>query len=323
MKLNFLYPNIEKDMDMINHELKQAIISAEAETTTASALHLLEAGGKRIRPLFVCLTARLTEKPDQSKMKYAAVAVELIHMASIVHDDVVDNASLRRGRETIKSRWGNHIAMYTGDYLFAKSLDYMTNIKEIEAHEMLASVTVELATGEIEQLKSKYDVTQSIRTYLRRIKRKTALLIAVSCGLGAVISGQDAATTNKLYQFGYYVGMAFQIQDDVLDFVGSQKELGKPAGEDLRQGNITLPVFMAMASEPTFKTKLQQLSSESSADFIAECISIVKASKAAEQADEIADRYLEKATAILETLPRSTARKSLKQIVSSLEKRKS
>lgn len=244
MKLNFLYANMQKDIDSVEKELKKALSGAAADTTSAAALHLLEAGGKRIRPMFVCLSARLAANADFNAVKNASVAIELIHMASIVHDDVVDDADLRRGRETIKSKWGNHIAMYTGDFLFAKSLEYMTEIKDVAAHKMLSHVTVELSTGEIEQLKDKYNFDQSVRNYLRRIKRKTALLIAASCGLGGVVSGQSEADYQKLYRFGYYVGMAFQITDDVLDFVGTEKELGKPAGEDLRQGNVTLPVFL-------------------------------------------------------------------------------
>lgn len=134
----------------------------------------------------------------------------------------------------------------------------MTEIKDVAAHKMLSHVTVELSTGEIEQLKDKYNFDQSVRNYLRRIKRKTALLIAASCGLGGVVSGQSEADYQKLYRFGYYVGMAFQITDDVLDFVGTEKELGKPAGEDLRQGNVTLPVFFAM-EDPFLKNASARL----------------------------------------------------------------
>lgn len=172
MKLNFLYPNMQKDIDLIEKELKKALTGAAAETTSDAALHLLEAGGKRIRPMFICLSARLSPNADFEAVKNAGVAIELIHMASIVHDDVVDDADLRRGRETIKSKWGNHIAMYTGDFLFAKSLEYMTEIKDVAAHKMLSHVTVELSTGEIEQLKDKYNFDQSVRNYLRRIKEK-------------------------------------------------------------------------------------------------------------------------------------------------------
>ncbi|CCQ21464.1 Heptaprenyl diphosphate synthase component 2 [Listeria monocytogenes] len=183
MKLNFLYANMQKDIDSVEKELKKALSGAAADTTSAAALHLLEAGGKRIRPMFVCLSARLAANADFNAVKNASVAIELIHMASIVHDDVVDDADLRRGRETIKSKWGNHIAMYTGDFLFAKSLEYMTEIKDVAAHKMLSHVTVELSTGEIEQLKDKYNFDQSVRNYLRRIKRKTALLIAARVAL--------------------------------------------------------------------------------------------------------------------------------------------
>lgn len=247
MKFNFLYPVVQKDIEAIEVELKQAVSNADAETTSASALHLLEAGGKRIRPMFVCLTARLGEPKDFSLVRDAAVAIELIHMASIVHDDVVDDAELRRGRQTIKAIWGNHIAMYTGDFLFAKSLEYMTKIDNIKAHQMLSAVTVELAVGEIEQIKDKFNFNQSVRSYLRRIKRKTALLIAASSGLGGILADLPDKMDDQLYLFGYYVGMAFQITDDILDFMGTERVLGKPAGEDLRQGNITLPVFFCDA----------------------------------------------------------------------------
>ncbi|MBC2019286.1 heptaprenyl diphosphate synthase component II [Listeria seeligeri] len=319
MKLNFLYANMQKDIDIVEKELKKALSGAAAETTSDAALHLLEAGGKRIRPMFVCLSARLVPTADFEMVRDASVAIELIHMASIVHDDVVDDADLRRGRETIKSKWGNHIAMYTGDFLFAKSLEYMTEIKDVAAHKMLSNVTVELSTGEIEQLKDKYNFDQSVRNYLRRIKRKTALLIAASCGLGGIVSGQSESDYEKLYRFGYYVGMAFQITDDVLDFVGTEKELGKPAGEDLRQGNVTLPVFFAM-EDPFLKKRISQVTEETEAEEIAALVAEVKKT-GAKKAEDVATAYLKKALATLDSLPQVPELKPLKQIVRVLDKR--
>ncbi|EUJ38419.1 heptaprenyl diphosphate synthase, component II [Listeria weihenstephanensis FSL R9-0317] len=129
MKLNFLYSNIQADVAAIEEELRVAVKSEQAPLIEEAALELLAAGGKRVRPIFVCLTARLGQF-EWNQVEQAAVAVELIHMASIVHDDVVDDADMRRGRPTIKSKWGNHVAMYTGDFLFAKSLEYMTKNSE-------------------------------------------------------------------------------------------------------------------------------------------------------------------------------------------------
>lgn len=320
MKLNFLYSNIQADVAAIEEELRRAVASEQAPLIEEAALQLLDAGGKRIRPIFVCLTARLGQF-EWNQVEQAAVAVELIHMASIVHDDVVDDADVRRGRPTIKSKWGNHVAMYTGDFLFAKSLEYMTKILNPEAHQVLSNVTVELAVGEIEQLRAKYNFDQNVRTYLRRIKRKTALLIAASCQLGGIVAQLDPKMHRKLFLFGYYVGMSFQITDDILDFTGSEKSLGKPAGDDLRQGNITLPVFFAMEDE-AFRVKLGEITEQTSKDEMQTYIAAIKASGAIKKSEAIAESYLQKAIAILEEFPPSKELKPLKQIVQFLDKRK-
>ncbi|MBC1400629.1 heptaprenyl diphosphate synthase component II [Listeria booriae] len=320
MKLNFLYSNIQADVAAIEEELRLAVKSEQAPLVEEAALQLLNAGGKRIRPIFVCLTARLGNF-QWNQVEQAAVAVELIHMASIVHDDVVDDADVRRGLPTIKSKWGNHVAMYTGDFLFAKSLEYMTKIANLEAHQVLSKVTVELAVGEIEQLRAKYDFEQNVRTYLRRIKRKTALLIAASCELGGIVAQLDPKLHRKLFLFGYYVGMSFQITDDVLDFTGSEKTLGKPAGEDLRQGNVTLPVFFAMEDE-AFRAKLHQISETTTKEEMTPFIEAIKVSGAIAKSEAIAETYLQKAIGILDEFPPSKELKPLKQIVQFLDKRK-
>lgn len=186
---------------------------------------------------------------DINIIKNVAVALELLHSATLVHDDVIDDAQIRRGKPTIKAKWDNRIAMYTGDYILARSLELMTKIENPLAHKILSHTIVEVCIGEIEQIKDKYRFNQNLRDYFRRIKRKTALLIAASCQLGAIAAGVDEEIHKKLFRFGYFVGMSFQITDDVLDFTGTEKELGKPAGGDLLQGNITLPVLFAMKDE--------------------------------------------------------------------------
>src|SRR5699024_8215056 len=192
---------------------------------------------------------------DLEQIKTVAVSLELIHMATLVHDDVVDQSELRRGEPTIMKLYGNRIAMYTGDYILARALEEITKIKNPHIHKLLSKTLVEVCVGEIEQIRFKYDWNQNLRDYLRRIKRKTALLIASSCKLGALAGGLTLKQAHYLYQYGYNIGMSFQIIDDVLDITLTPETLGKPTGNDLIQGHVTLPVLYAMESEQ-FTTKL-------------------------------------------------------------------
>lgn len=307
------------DLDMIEQALEETIQSEHPVLKEAS-MHLLQAGGKRIRPVFVLLSAKFGDY-NIEVIKNVAVALELIHTASLVHDDVIDNAELRRGAETIKAKWDNRIAMYTGDYIFARAVELMTKINKPEAHKLLSKTMVELCIGEIEQIKDKYNWEQNLRTYFRRIKRKTALLIAVSCQLGAVAAEAPDYIQRRLYQYGYYVGMAFQITDDILDFTGTQKQLGKPAGSDLMQGNITLPVLYALRD--------QSLRNEIIANFdihdsekSKQIISLLKNSGGIEYSKEISDRYLQKALHALKELPNCKEKTALYNVAKYIGKRK-
>jgi heptaprenyl diphosphate synthase len=243
-------------------------------------------------------------------------------MASLVHDDVIDDADLRRGRPTIKSKWDNRFAMYSGDYIFAKSLELMTNVENPVAHQILSNTIVELTIGEIEQIKDKYRFEQNLRDYLLRIKRKTALLIAASCQLGAIAAGVEEEVHRKLARFGYFVGMSFQITDDVLDFTGTEKELGKPAGGDLLQGNITLPVLFAMKDEK-LRSEIIKVHENIDSDEMTRIIELIKNSNAIEKSLEFSDRYLDKALEVLDELPNNKAKKTLREIALYIGKRKS
>ncbi len=242
-------------------------------------------------------------------------------MASLVHDDVIDDAELRRGKPTVKAKWDNRIAMYTGDYILACSLEYMTKIDHYLAHKILADTMVEVCIGEIKQIQDKYRYNQNLRDYLRRIKRKTAILIAASCQLGAIAGGTEEDIHKKLYKFGYYVGMSYQITDDILDFTASEKELGKPAGGDLLQGNITLPVLYAM-QDPEIETMIKRINEHTSKDEMKEIILKIKSSGAIEKSNEISQRYLKKALSMLEQLPNNRVRKSLTDVANFIGKRK-
>jgi heptaprenyl diphosphate synthase len=319
MKLNRIYSFLKTDIDQIEMELESAIES-DSRLLNQASLHLLQAGGKRIRPVFVLLSAKFGDYNIHS-VKNVAVALELIHMASLVHDDVIDDAELRRGKPTIKAQWDNRIAMYTGDYIFARGLEYMTHLKHPEAHQILSHTIVELCKGEIAQIKDKYRYDQDLRDYLLRIKRKTALLIAVSCQLGAISSGAPEDVHRRLFRFGYNVGMSFQITDDILDLTASEEELGKPAGSDLWQGNITLPILYAM-EDPVLRADIEKVSEETSPEEMKIVISSILDSDAIERSHRVSRMYLDKALRDLESLPHNRVKKTLKNVANFIGKRK-
>ncbi|WLR60284.1 heptaprenyl diphosphate synthase component II [Guptibacillus hwajinpoensis] len=321
MKLKTIYASLKKDLSFIESELEQTVDAHHPVLRDASN-HLLKAGGKRIRPVFVLLSGKFGDY-NLPLMKNVAVALELIHMASLVHDDVIDDAEMRRGAKTIKAKWDNRVAMYTGDYIFARAIELVTELKEPAANTILSTAILEMSIGEIEQIRDQFNWNQNVRDYFRRIKRKTALLIATSCELGAVAAGASKAEQRHLKRFGYYVGMSYQITDDILDYTGTVKQLGKPAGGDLLQGNITLPVLYAMNQGN--KEEIMNVFSEelyASQEQVNQVISIVKSSGGIEHARDISDRYLQKAFHELDQLPSHSARTSLRQIAEYIGKRK-
>ncbi|MGP4070317.1 heptaprenyl diphosphate synthase component II [Halobacillus sp. B29] len=322
MKLAMIYSFLKNDLSSIETAVNETIQSDNPVLREASS-QLLQAGGKRIRPVFVLLAGKFGDY-DIERMKAVAVSLELIHTASLVHDDVIDESELRRGEPTIKSRWDNRIAMYTGDYIFARSLENLSALENPRAHQILANTMVELCLGEIEQIRDKYNVDQNLRTYLRRIKRKTALLIAASCRLGAIAADVTPREEKALYQYGYYVGMSYQIIDDVLDFTSSEEELGKPAGSDLLQGNITLPVLYSM-EESDYKKRLEELFNRKdplTPEDIKPLLERIKSNDSIPRALQLSDRYLKKAYESLDKLPPNRAKQTLKGIAKYIGKRR-
>ncbi len=235
---------IEKELNLVEKQLSTYIISGLPLLDEASA-HLIKAGGKRLRPAFALLAARVFQE-EVSEVIPLAVALELIHMATLVHDDVIDNSDTRRGTATVKSAWGNRVSLYAGNYIFAQAMAIIASYCRSEVTDVIARASMQICEGEIVQMLSCYDVSLGLKNYLRRIERKTALLISVSCELGAMICGASLTEIDALKNYGYYLGMGFQITDDILDFVADEKTLGKPTGSDIRQGIITLPSLYAL-----------------------------------------------------------------------------
>lgn len=296
---------VEKNLD--------AEIKSNEKLLQDAATALLNSGGKRIRPVFVLLSGRFGQFRLEEVGKIAVV-LELIHMASLVHDDVIDNALTRRGNQTVKAQYGNKMAMYTGDYIFAKAMTLLSGFSDVRIHQLVADTMVQMCEGEIEQIRDFYQVNQSLRIYLRRIRRKTALLLQTSCQLGALTAGCSSEIVKKLGEYGYYVGMAYQITDDILDFTASSKDVGKPVGNDIRQGNITFPVLYALRN-PEIREQLAPLIRvDMSEEDAIHAVALVKQTDAIEAAELLARRYLKKGLDSLKGLTPDSARKALDKI---------
>lgn len=236
---------MKKRLKDIEKEL-QTLLTFEPSYISDRALFNLNSGGKRIRPVFVVLVASYFKKYDKEVIRLAAV-MELIHMSSLIHDDVNDASNLRRGRITINAQDNNDVAIFVGDYILAyaskciKDLPHYTDILSI-----LADAAMKMSEGEVIQLRSLFDVEQTIENYNERIARKTALLIAISCKSGALLADAKDYEQAIFYEFGYHLGMAFQIKDDLMDLLSDDKDMGKPTGNDLASGLINLPTILLL-----------------------------------------------------------------------------
>lgn len=313
MKRLQIFGLLNRDMDQIEKELYRSV-QGDDELLTETSLHLLKAGGKRLRPVFVLMGGKFG-KYDLEKLKRVAIPLELIHSASLVHDDVIDDAELRRGELTVKAKWGDKIAMYTGDYIYAKALVMTTELKNPRIHQVLSKAMIEMSIGEMEQIRDFFNSEQSVRHYLRRIRRKTALLIAVSCQLGALAAEAEPEVARLLYNYGYNVGMAFQIRDDLLDLSGTEKQIGKPPGSDMRQGNITLPVIYSLEDERLRAPLLEEINSiREGHSTVGRAIDLILSGDGIARSEELASRYIEKALAALEQLPNNKTKRNLRDI---------
>ncbi|MDR3289255.1 MAG: polyprenyl synthetase family protein [Peptococcaceae bacterium] len=310
MKQLWFFNQINNDLKRVEQELEKFILT-DSPILRESAVHLFAAGGKRLRPAFTLLAGRFYDYKKE-KLFPVAIALELIHMATLVHDDVVDASMMRRGWPTVKAKWGNIVSIQTGNYLLAKSLKMISQINHPEVSRILAEVSVEMCRGEIQQIRTSYDMRQNLKQYYYRIKRKTAMLINASCRLGAIVTGASKRQIWALGAYGHALGMAFQIVDDVLDVTAEVQELGKPVGSDLRHGIMTLPVIVALERLPQRKI-LEDIivkKDKTEAD-IAQAIHLMIETGAVKESMYWADLYIKKAKKYMEEMPNVPARKAL------------
>ena len=246
--------------DLKRVEQKMRAMGGEAYGPLAEAfLHLLGSGGKRLRPALALVAYRLFYEPASEKTIALAAAVETLHNATLVHDDLIDGALLRRGSMTLNAIWGRGATVLAGDYLFARSAGFAAETENVRVVQLFAETLRIICDGELRQLFSTGQWRQPVETYYKRIFAKTASLFAAATRSSAILADAPPDMEQALYDYGYHLGMAFQIVDDILDFTGDEAVLGKPVGSDLRQGIITLPFFYYLQAHPAPDALLAEL----------------------------------------------------------------
>ena len=301
-----MFDVIQADLEEFEPALAASVVS-DTPLITDVGEHLVSSGGKRLRPALFLLAARGGASFDRARAMPIAIALELIHTASLVHDDVIDEADTRRGAATTNSKWGNQVAILSGDYLFARAFKLVAEAGyDSSVYVKLAQLVCTLSEGEILQDHTVYQVSASEDAYYERIRKKTADFLETCCALGAAIGGMSAADTEGMALYGHAIGMAFQITDDLLDYRQTSEDIGKPAGHDLAQGFVTLPVIRALevldvpgrAELTALITNPKMTESE-----VARALEIVRTTDGLDYAQEQADAYLERAkNALPETL---------------------
>lgn len=290
--------------------LRRSVVS-DYPFVTETSRHLVDAGGQRFRPLLVLLAAATADAPSAPGVVPAAVAIELTHLSTLYHDDVMDEARLRRGVESANSRWDNAVAILTGDFLFARASEITADLGT-EATRILSRTIAVLCEGQIRETVGPASGEDPVQHYLRVVADKTGSLIATSARLGALLAGADAATVEVLAGYGAVIGTAFQLSDDLLDVAADTLDSGKTPGTDLREGIRTLPVLYALrdpGSDPRLRALLAGPLTDD--ELRTEALSLLRASAAMSEARATLASYAERARSILHELPDSAARAAL------------
>jgi heptaprenyl diphosphate synthase/octaprenyl-diphosphate synthase len=282
--------------------------------------HVLSSEGKMMRPAITLLAANFHPHETDNPITMAT-AVELLHIATLVHDDTVDDSDLRRGRATVSSLWGKHAAVLIGDYIFAASATYVCDTGNVRVIKRFAETIMELSTGELREMTDAFSPNQTRAAYLKRIYHKTASLFTTASESGAVLSGASDSTAQLFKDYGYNLGMAFQIVDDILDFEGTAAEFGKPVGSDLIHGVATLPAIVSMERFPADNPVPRYFETRDEADH-ASVIDLIQGSGIIEECYSIAEDYCNKSLKCLESLPASPSRDSLETLVGYVTERR-
>lgn len=302
---------LKNELMLVEDTLKKSLRTRN-KTVKEALIGFVDSGGKRLRPAFTILGATFGEYKSQIIIPIAS-AIEIVHMATLIHDDIIDDARLRRGKKTIHSTLGRDVAVYSGDFLLARAFMLIADQAEPWMLMDIAKAMAYICDSEISQNEQKYNTDITVRQYLKRIGGKTAALFAASLYAGAYKAGCSKKMAGRLGVLGKNIGMAFQVVDDMLDLTGSPEKVGKPLFSDAIQGVYTLPVLYALRSAYRKQTieALDKIPEDEGASFF----EVLESSKAIEWSKKIAERYILKAMKITEELPDSVGRKIITEII--------
>jgi octaprenyl-diphosphate synthase len=318
LELSDIYALVQDDLLKIKEELKK-VSEIDYPWLSRQLAYILGETGKAMRPVMVLLSGKCF-KYNWDYLLPMGVSVELMHTATLVHDDAIDKAATRRSRNTMNSLWGDEIAILTGDYLFAKAGEYVADTMNPRVVKLFSHTLAIISSGEIGQFRGSYNFKQGREQYYRRIYRKTASLFSLSTQSGAILSGAAEAQVGVMKEYADNLGVSFQVVDDILDFTSTEEQMGKPVGSDLIQGTLTLPAIMLAERYPKDNPVKKAFTTRDPED-AARVIGMVRNSNIIGECYKVADDYCRKACANLKTLPDTPARKALYDMADFVVKR--
>jgi geranylgeranyl pyrophosphate synthase len=321
MRVASIYEPVQAELAQVEATL-EAVARSDIPLVEKMLQQVLSGGGKRLRPTIALLAGRFGNYRPEVLVPLAA-SIELLHTATLVHDDVIDESDARRGRPTANARHHNAAAVMLGDYMFAHAAELICRTESLDIVKLFSRTLMAMASGELAQDLSAYEYSQDTMDYFARISGKTASLFATSAEGGALAAGAPESWVRALRNYGDNVGMAFQIVDDVLDFEGEEAELGKPAGSDLLQGTLTLPALLFMERHPEDNLIRKLFENEHGQEHLAEALAQVAGSGVLDESYAVARDFRDRAVAAIEPLPDSPDRAALIEIADYILSRRS
>ncbi len=312
MRVASIYEPVQQELARVEATL-DGVTRSDIPSVQGMMEHVLAAGGKRLRPTIALLAGRFGDHQPELLVPLAA-SIELLHTATLVHDDVIDASDTRRGRPTTNARFHNTAAVMLGDYMFAHAADLICRTERLEVVKLFSRTLMAMASGELTQDMSAYQYGQDTMDYFRRIAGKTASLFATSAEGGAMVAGAPQEWIAALRAYGENVGMAFQIVDDILDFAGDEAELGKPTGSDLMEGTLTLPALLLMERNPDDNPVKKLFRDKRRQENLAEAIFTIQNSDILDESYTVARDFRDRAVVALEALPDTPDRAALSDI---------
>jgi geranylgeranyl pyrophosphate synthase len=307
VRLSDIYKPVQKDLKKVEQSLEE-IADADFALLAQLLAYTLKTGGKRVRPALTLLSGKFYIYEPALLVPMAA-AIELLHTATLVHDDIVDNSPVRRGKPTVSRAWGEDRALLLGDYLFAKAGSLVAGTGNLRAIKLFSQTLMTISAGELRQTGVTFATAKVREYYFAWIGAKTACLFSTSTESGAILSQAPEEAIQTISNYGHNLGMAFQIIDDVLDFIGEEHELGKPVGSDLREGTLTLPTILFLESHPEDEL-IKRIIDQKDTDSVSQAVDKIRNSKVIDDCLKIASGFCDKARQHAENLPDSRARRS-------------